>query len=179
MKRSPAPKRRTPLANGSKALRATASAFRAPSRGEASPADRPVGADRRASEKRPARTGRRKATLKPYVRGRAFGRSHGLCVMCLHRAGARVDQMSTAALRHLARTDQVRRAVQLHHVLPEGKWPHLAKLATNLVGVCVACHDEHERAHRRIPIAALPGCAIALAEREGLGWYLDRTYPTE
>jgi hypothetical protein len=71
------------------------------------------------------------------------------------------------------------RAVQVHHVLPKSKWPHLAKLADNLVGVCVECHARHESAFRRIPRSALPAVTLALAEREGLTWYIDRTYPWE
>ncbi len=87
------------------------------------------------------------------ARKAAFARTHGACITCSARAA------------------------QVHHVLPRNKWPHLAKLAANLVGICAACHDEHERAHRRIPRALLPAAALALAEAEGLTWYIERTYP--
>lgn len=109
---------------------------------------------------------KRKAKIPKGVRQEALARSGGLCVVCVHDlllAGKRVG----AAFR----------AVQLHHVLPEDTWPELAKLADNLVGVCPGDHDDHERANRRIPRAALPECSLRLARNEGLSWYIELTYP--
>ena len=97
--------------------------------------------------------------------------------MCLHRAG--VPDVRKLSMRQL--NDLVERGVRasriLHHVFPEQKWPHLAKVEDNLVDVCQLCHDDHERAARRIPRAALPAVALELGEREGLGWYVEATYP--
>ena len=66
-----------------------------------------------------------------------------------------------------------------HHVLPKGKWPHLADVAANIVWVCRRDHDLHERAMARIPRQALSPETLRLARREGLMWYIEATYPTE
>lgn len=94
-----------------------------------------------------------KSKVPAGARAAAYARTSGRCLMCPARA------------------------VQVHHVLPRHRWPHLAKLAANLVGICPGCHDNHERAHRRIPRALLPAETLTLAESEGLTWYIERTYP--
>ncbi len=97
---------------------------------------------------RPAR-----AKVPSDARHEALARTHGVCVTCPARA------------------------VQVHHVLPRSKWPHLVKLAANLIGTCVACHANHESAYKRFPRSVLPAETLALAEAEGLTWYIERTYP--
>jgi 5-methylcytosine-specific restriction endonuclease McrA len=66
-----------------------------------------------------------------------------------------------------------------HHVLPQQNWPQHAYEANNLVAVCPGCHDNHERAHRRIRYDELPEAVRTwvhtLGGRETL--YLERTYP--
>ena len=68
-----------------------------------------------------------------------------------------------------------------HHVFPKAatKWPHLRADPDNLVMLCLPCHDQHERAYKRVPRSALPAVTLALAEREGprAVAYLERTYP--
>lgn len=122
---------------------------------------------------------RRKAvTIPGHVRARVLARTHGGCVMCLHRQlQTDVYAVTAATVRQQVRASLVNRATQLHHVLPQGKWPHLAKVEANLTAVCPFCHDEHERAHRRLPRCVLPPETIALAEAEGLSWYIERVYP--
>lgn len=86
----------------------------------------------------------------------ALARSRGRCVVCGDRAH------------------------QCHHVFPKSKWPELIKDPDNLVGVCARCHMAHEFIGvkaTRIPLAALPACAIALAAAESRRQtYLERTY---
>lgn len=86
----------------------------------------------------------------------AFKRSRGKCIVC----SARVK-------------------LQAHHVLPVRDWPMLANMAENMVGVCPGCHDNHERAHRRIRWDELPQCAITLAYSTSgaAAVYVERTYP--
>lgn len=109
---------------------------------------------------------RRPPKIPTGVRNAALARSEGLCVVCVHDMRRRGQLLAGAC-----------RATQLHHVFPKAKWPDLAKLVENLIGVCPGCHADHENAHRRIPLAALPESTIALAEAYGIGWYLERTYP--
>lgn len=68
---------------------------------------------------------------------------------------------------------------QVHHVLPKRMFPDLVDDARNLVWMCAGCHDEHERAHRRLPLAKLPTCAFELAAEVGdrALAYIQRTYP--
>jgi 5-methylcytosine-specific restriction endonuclease McrA len=68
----------------------------------------------------------------------------------------------------------------VHHVLPQSKWPEHDQQMHNLVAICVGCHDNHERAHRRIRYDELPEQVRTwirtLGGRETL--YVERTYPT-
>lgn len=60
------------------------------------------------------------------------------------------------------------RAVHLHHVLDEEHWPELAKVEANLVGTCPACNWNHHFAPGgKLPVAALPGCALRLVAKLG------------
>lgn len=72
-----------------------------------------------------------------------------------------------------------KRMLQRHHVLPVQRWPQYETQGLNLVLVCAGCHDEHERAHRRIPYGSLPKSVRTwirtLGGRETL--YMERTYP--
>jgi 5-methylcytosine-specific restriction endonuclease McrA len=69
--------------------------------------------------------------------------------------------------------------VEMHHVLPQSKFPAYAKRTENLVALCAGCHDEHERAHRRIRYDELPEqvrtWVRTLGGREEI--YMERTYP--
>lgn len=126
--------------------------------------------------------GRQRANAKVRVpasiRARVLSRSLGVCVVCLEREGVDPERITLEALHRLAARGVVRMACQLHHVLDEQNWKHLAKLAENLVGVCVECHQSHHFApNGRIPRAALPACVFELAEAEGLTWYIESTYP--
>jgi hypothetical protein len=126
------------------------------------------------------RAGRKKnkVTVPAGARMKALARSHGVCVACLQREGIDLDRITISALELLVRRGVVRAAVQVHHVLDEEKWKQLAKLADNLVGICLQCHqDHHFKPDGRIARAALPSCTLELAEREGLDWYIERTYP--
>lgn len=110
------------------------------------------------------------------VRAAAIARSHGACVMCLHRANLEV--IRPAAVQALLRRRAVRSAKQVHHAFPRQTWPELTHELANLVGVCAGCHDEHERAHRRLPWAVLPPETIALAAGDDKRRsFLERTYP--
>lgn len=124
---------------------------------------------------------RRGVKIPARARRHALARSHDACVMCLHRNGIDANAVSNATVRQLMRVDLVAKATQLHHVFPRQRWPQLIKVAANLIGVCPGCHDEHERAHRRIPLAALPACVFDLVdadpEADRLLLYLDATYP--
>ena len=46
--------------------------------------------------------------------------------------------------------------LQLHHLLPQAKWPEHDQQPLNMVALCPGCHDAHERAHRRIRWDELP-----------------------
>lgn len=71
-----------------------------------------------------------------------------------------------------------RRRLQKHHVLPVQHWPQYELEELNLVIVDAGCHDEHERAHRRIRWDELPQetrtWIRTLGGRETL--YAERTY---
>lgn len=84
--------------------------------------------------------------------------SHGRCVCC-----------------------GTRRALQRHHVLPVAKWPEHETEARNMVLACAGCHDEHERAHRRLRLTELPEPVIAFVRSRGgiESLYLDQTYPRD
>jgi 5-methylcytosine-specific restriction endonuclease McrA len=74
----------------------------------------------------------------------------------------------------------LRDGVQMHHVLPQQTWPEYDENPFNLVAICPGCHDNHERAHRRIRYDELPEQVRTwirtLGGRETL--YVERTYPT-
>lgn len=95
---------------------------------------------------------RRKAKISPRVRAEVKVRSLGRCIVCRGRGH------------------------QLHHVFDEAAFPALAKLAANLVLVCVRCHDRHTLAFERIPADKLPDCTLALGAVCDLGWYVARFY---
>lgn len=69
-----------------------------------------------------------------------------------------------------------------HHVFPVNgplhSWPELWDEPANIILLCPGCHDNHERAHKRVPRAKLPPETIALAvghvDRQ---IYLEDTYP--
>jgi hypothetical protein len=48
-----------------------------------------------------------------------------------------------------------------------------------MVLACAGCHDEHERAHRRLRMAELPPRVLAWAMSRGgrEALYVQRTYP--
>ena len=46
--------------------------------------------------------------------------------------------------------------LQVHHILPQAKWPEHDQQPLNMVALCPGCHDAHERAHRRIRWDELP-----------------------
>jgi 5-methylcytosine-specific restriction endonuclease McrA len=68
--------------------------------------------------------------------------------------------------------------LDLHHVLPQSKWPEHDEQMMNLVAVCETCHARHEVAHRRIRYDELPEQVRTwirtLGGRETL--YVERTY---
>jgi hypothetical protein len=94
----------------------------------------------------------RRRKIPPHVRKRAMTRTRGRCAVCRGRA------------------------TQLHHVLPRRSFPEHEVDDRNLVPVCDGCHDEHERAHRRIPRAALPAIVLHFVMTQ-CAWYVERTYP--
>jgi 5-methylcytosine-specific restriction endonuclease McrA len=71
------------------------------------------------------------------------------------------------------------RPMHMHHVLPQSQWPEHDQQPFNLVAICAGCHDNHERAHRRIRYDELPEQVRTwirtLGGRETL--YTERTYP--
>jgi hypothetical protein len=69
-----------------------------------------------------------------------------------------------------------------HHVFPVRatliSFPELEKVADNVILLCPGCHDNHERAHIRVPRSKLPAATIALAEgHPERVRYLEDTYP--
>lgn len=69
-----------------------------------------------------------------------------------------------------------------HHVFPVraafDSFPELEGESDNVILLCPGCHDNHERAHVRVPRTKLPPATIALAvghvDRQV---YLEATYP--
>jgi hypothetical protein len=110
-----------------------------------------------------AHTNRRRATPRDAVRA-ARVRSQGCCVQC----GA-------------PETNPRRWPHHPHHVFPVraafDSFPELEGEPANIILLCPGCHDNHERAHRRVPLAKLPPETVALAvghpDRQR---YLERTY---
>jgi hypothetical protein len=71
-------------------------------------------------------------------------------------------------------------AFEIHHVLPEGKFPELAKAESNYVAVNPVCHARHENAFRRLRRDCLPQYVLDLAATDSrYQLYLERTYPKE
>jgi 5-methylcytosine-specific restriction endonuclease McrA len=101
-------------------------------------------------------TPKRRPKLPGAVRQAALKRSRGRCIVCGER-----------------------QRLQAHHVLPVREWPELTAVESNIVGLCAGCHDNHERAHRRIRWHELPECAITLAYSTSgaAAVFLERTYP--
>lgn len=69
-----------------------------------------------------------------------------------------------------------------HHVFPVRgplhSWPELEKVVANVILLCPGCHDNHERAHVRVPRAKLPSETIDLATgHTDRQIYLEATYP--
>lgn len=83
-------------------------------------------------------------------------------------------------VRLLAARGEIEPVAHLHHVLPVNLFPEWELTRNNLVGVCPGCHDEHERAHRRIPFEALPLEVRLFAQNAGgqEALYISRTYPS-
>lgn len=98
-------------------------------------------------------TVKRRKTVPVTKRAKAYVRSGGRCVVCRRAA-----------------------ATQLHHVLPVQRWPEHELDDRNMVGVCPGCHDNHERAHRRIGRHELPWDVVAFVLPLEAA-YFDRTYP--
>jgi 5-methylcytosine-specific restriction endonuclease McrA len=72
-----------------------------------------------------------------------------------------------------------RRGLQRHHVLPVAIFAEYETEALCMVLACAGCHDEHERAHRRLRMAELPPRVLAWAMSRGgrESLYVQRTYP--
>jgi 5-methylcytosine-specific restriction endonuclease McrA len=119
---------------------------------------------------------KQRAKVPQTIRDKVRRRSSGACVVCLFDARQRGD---TRRVAQMLFTGHVARIEDLHHALPVRDYPQLELEPDNLVGVCRAHHDLHERAHRRIPWAALPECAITLAYSTSgaAAVFLERTYP--
>lgn len=137
-------------------------ARKAPLRAQGAPLARGSGLSRgkplaKRSETSSGRGRVRRARTSPEARAEALARTKGRCAM----PGCR------------------RAAAHCHHVLPKGagEWPELADVVANLLGLCQRCHLDHENAARRVPRRVLPPEAIALAERVGALWFIDRHYP--
>lgn len=107
---------------------------------------------------KPLAPGKRKTRqrIPPNARQRVFTRSKRKCIVCHRRV-----------------------RLSIHHVLPVRLFPDLQLDPANMTGVCEGCHDNHERAHRRIRWAELPECAITLAHATSGAAvvFLERTYP--
>lgn len=110
-----------------------------------------------------ANANRRAPTPREVVEA-ARARSLGKCVMC-------------------GEPEQARWPHHPHHVFPVraafDSFPELEAEPDNIILLCPGCHDNHERAHARVPRAKLPSATIALAvgypDRQR---YLNKTYPT-
>ena len=136
----------------------------------------------------PLSPGRRKVRprVPDKVRAEVKRRTHGRCHLCLWRLGFLVGSEPAPGIRAellMPRTAArwAPRIVHLHHVFPVERWPELAKLSANLIGLCHDCHFSHEYPGckpTRIPREALPAEAIALASGDGPRLnYLERIYP--
>ena len=101
-------------------------------------------------------TGKPKA-IDPDVMIEVYCRDHGECIVC-HQP---VHYPMPATF---------------HHAAAKSRHPGLLNEPANVVLVCVACHDRHERAYRRIRVSELPLETVALFEREGLQDVLQRYY---
>lgn len=115
------------------------------------------GLARKAPKKKPA--------LPPALRAAVMARSRGRCVVCVHLG-----------------VDRPRRAAHVHHLLEQRNFPEYRLVEENCVGVCEPCHDEHERAHRRIPWEALPVVCrdflgVAALASGAAARAVDRNYP--
>lgn len=99
---------------------------------------------------------KRREPISAYVRREAFARSNRKCIVCKRRV-----------------------QLEIHHVLPVRQWPELTADVRNLVGICSACHANHEAAARRVRWDELPPCAITLAQMTSGAAvvYMERTYP--
>lgn len=140
------------------ALKRTALARKTPMARTAFPQRHPAEAPR--TDFRPRSTltpGKRKtrAKMPPGVALEVKRQSRGRCVRC-----------------------GTRRALQRHHVLPVARWPQYETEALNMVLACAGCHDEHERAHRRLRLDELPPAVVAFARTRGgiEALYLDKVY---
>jgi 5-methylcytosine-specific restriction endonuclease McrA len=105
---------------------------------------------------------KRRKKRPAHVRDAVRKRSHGRCVVCLHDREPRPERIA-----------------HLHHVLEVQNWPELEIVADNLIGLCVRHHEQHTKAFRRVPMAALPDCAVTLAHTMGgrAVLELERFYP--
>lgn len=139
-----------------------------------------LAASRRAAPLRPGQR-KRRARVPAKMRARVYQRSGGVCVACAALRGLEASALPSARARRLLRQGLARACAHIHHVLPVQTWPDLELVEDNMVGVCVECHDEHERAHRRIPRGALPRRAVMLAAAVGpaAADYVERTYARE
>lgn len=100
--------------------------------------------------------------MRPETRRKALARSGGKCVCGCGR-----------------------RAKQGHHIWPRGKWSYLADEVDNVVGVAKRCHERHELAVERLPLAVVLAPAERLLrqcvlieprEVERMRAYLERVY---
>lgn len=137
-------------------------------------------------QRRNGRSGRPQVKVPKGTRMAVYARSHGWCIRCLfdHNIGPCDLPLTGAQLKELSNMKgegKPRRARQLHHVLPQQLFRHLAKNAANMVGMCPQCHAEHEAGaadDAKIPLDALPDCCemLALAEGGRALTYFERTY---
>lgn len=129
-------------------------------------------------------TPKKRVSVPAGVRNKVRTRSGGWCVACLARNGifatnGNLPREYRVPTRIMGARGDIRPIAHLHHVLPVEKWPEWVTERFNLVGVCAACHDEHERAHRRIPFEALPTEVRLFVQNTGCpeAMYLHKTYP--
>jgi 5-methylcytosine-specific restriction endonuclease McrA len=116
--------------------------------------------ERAQRQRKPAK---KKASIPRAVRAEVRTRTANRCAVCITVLASRP-----------------RRIAHLHHLFPEAEYPHLAKEPANLIGLCAECHSDYHFGGvnpRRIPREALPRATFELACREGLGWFIERTYP--
>jgi 5-methylcytosine-specific restriction endonuclease McrA len=76
--------------------------------------------------------------------------------------------------------DRYLTTLQVHHILPQSKWPEHAENLENMVALHPHCHANHEAASRRIRQSELREETLtwvrSLGGLEAL--YLERIYPT-